>query len=136
METITTKLKTFIEINDNGEVSDSTLWETLKAVIRGDIISYESAIKKEREKRLLEIRNTLPTYEVAYRASMSSEDYNKIVKLKYEYNCILGSQTNRLLLKLRQKHFELGEKPAGLLSRQLKGMQASKAIHNLRQAPC
>lgn len=81
VKTITTKLKTFIEINDNGEVSDSTLWETLKVVIRGDIISYESAIKKEREKRLLEIRNTLPTYEAAYRTSMSPEDYNKIVML-------------------------------------------------------
>lgn len=43
---ITTRLKDFIEINDNGEVSDSTLRETLEVVTRGYIISYESTVKR------------------------------------------------------------------------------------------
>lgn len=115
VDIITTKLKNFIEVNDNGEVSDSTLWEALKAVIHGDIISYESAANKERERRFLDIENILPTCEAAYRASKSSGDYNEIVKLKYEYNCILSGQINNLLLKLRQRQFELGDKPVGLL---------------------
>ncbi len=51
---ITTKLNSFLEFNDNGVVSDSILLETLKVVMRGHIISYESNAKKEREKRLLE----------------------------------------------------------------------------------
>lgn len=49
----TSKLRGYIEINDNGEVSDSILWETL--VLRGDIISYTSALNKDRKKRLYEI---------------------------------------------------------------------------------
>ena len=110
----------------------TTKLKTLKVVFHGDIISFESAIKKEREKHLSEIRNTLPTYEATYRTSLSSEDYNKIVKLKYDYNCTLGGQTNSLLLKLRQKHFELGEKPVGLMSRQLRSVQASRTIHNIK----
>ena len=44
---ITSQLKDFLETNDNEEVSDTTLWETLKVVIR--VISYESILKKERE---------------------------------------------------------------------------------------
>lgn len=51
-------IKDFIETNDNGEVSDSTLWETLKVVICGDIMSYTYAAKKEK-KQLSEINNTL-----------------------------------------------------------------------------
>ncbi|KAL1258943.1 hypothetical protein QQF64_009520 [Cirrhinus molitorella] len=47
---ITTNLKEFLEFNDNREVSDFILWETLKVVMRGHIISYESKAKKEREK--------------------------------------------------------------------------------------
>lgn len=35
----------FIDTNDSGDVNDSTLWETLKAAIRGDIISYETVMK-------------------------------------------------------------------------------------------
>lgn len=57
---MTTELKEFLEFNDNGEVSDSTLWETLKVVIRGHIISYEFNVKKEKEKQLSEIQNILP----------------------------------------------------------------------------
>ncbi|PWG74568.1 hypothetical protein DF186_17235, partial [Enterococcus hirae] len=74
---ITTKLKEFLEFNNNGEMSDSVLWETLKVVMRGHIISYEANAKKEREKRLLEIQSVLPILELAYQVSKSSEDYSK-----------------------------------------------------------
>lgn len=47
VEYITTKLNYFIKLNNNGEVSDSTLCQTLKVVLRGDMISYTSALKKE-----------------------------------------------------------------------------------------
>lgn len=125
-------MRDFIELNDNGEVSDSTLWETLKLVLRGDIISYTSALKKKREKRLLEINTTLPVLERTYQVSKSPDDYKEIFKLKYEYNGIMSDQVDNLLLKLRQKHFELGDKPGKLLARQLKGAQASRAIHNMK----
>ncbi len=101
-------------------------------VMRGHIISYESNAKKEREKRLLEIQSVLPILELAYQVSKSSEDYNKIVKLKYEYNCILGGQINNLFLRMRQRCFEMGDKPDKLLARQLKGAQASRSIHSIK----
>lgn len=125
-------MKEFLEFNDNGEVSDSILWETLKVVMHGHIISYESAAKKEREKRLLEIQNVLPTLELAYQVSKSSNDYNKIMKLKYEYSCILGGQINKLFLRMRQRHFEMGDKPDKLLAQQLKGAQASRSIYCIK----
>lgn len=43
---ISDSLTEFTEINDKGDVSDSVLWETFKVVMRGHIISYESAGKK------------------------------------------------------------------------------------------
>lgn len=71
----------------------------LNVVTRGYIISYEDNAKKKREGRLLEIENILPTLETAYQISKSSEDYNKIMKLKYEYNCILSGQKTNFLFK-------------------------------------
>lgn len=56
----------------------------------------------------------------------------EIVKLKHEYNCILSQQINTLLLKVRHKQFELGDKPGPLLSRQLRGAQANRAIHEIK----
>lgn len=78
------------------------LWETLKVFMLGHIISNESNAKKERLKQLLEIQSILPILELAYQVSKLSEDYKKIVKLKYEYNCILGGQINNLFLRMRQ----------------------------------
>lgn len=104
----------------------------MNVVTRGYIISYESNAKKEREGRLLEIDNILPTLETAYQISKSSEDYNKIMKLKYEYNCIVGGQINNFLFKLKQKQFEVGDKPRRLLARQLRSAQASRSIHKIK----
>ena len=126
------RLVDFTEFNDTGDVSDSTLWETLKVVIRGHILSFESAKKKERNRRLVEIENTLTLLEQDYRASFSTSDYNKILQLKYEYNSILSQRIDHLLLKLRQRQFELGDKPERLLAKQLRGIRSKQAIFRIK----
>ncbi len=101
------RLSEFLETNDNGEVSDSCLWETWKVVMRGHIIAFESSRKKERRKRLSEIESILPSLEQVFRQSKAQSDLTAILKLKYEYNSILSDQVSNLLLKLKQKQFEL-----------------------------
>lgn len=132
MDYMATRLEEFLETNDTGEVSDSTLWETVKVVMRGHIISFEASKKKEQRRRLSEIENALPILEQSYRGSLSQEDYNKILNLKYEYNRILSGTVGKLLLKVKQKHFELGDKPERLLARQLKGARANRAIYKIK----
>lgn len=104
----------------------------LKSVLRGDIISYESSLKKQREKRLLEIDNRLTQLENAYRDSTDSDLLNEITALKLEFNSILWNQVNNMLLQVKQRQYELGDKPDKLLSRQLRGLQASRAIHKIK----
>ncbi len=53
------RISQFILNNDNGEVNDSTLWESLIAVIRGHIISYASNKSKKESERLKEIEQDL-----------------------------------------------------------------------------
>lgn len=36
------------------------------------------------------------------------------------------------MFKIRQKHFELGDKPHKSLAQQLRGLQASRAIHKIK----
>lgn len=43
------KLKEYIDINTNGDVTSSILWDAAKAVMRGHIIQITSRIKKQRE---------------------------------------------------------------------------------------
>uniref|UniRef100_A0A9J8AIQ2 Reverse transcriptase domain-containing protein n=1 Tax=Cyprinus carpio carpio TaxID=630221 RepID=A0A9J8AIQ2_CYPCA len=124
-------LTEFIDINDKGDVSDSVLWETFKVVMRGHIISYESAVKKHRQKRLVEIDARLAQLEKLYRDTTDSCVLNDIRSLKYEYNKIMSDQVNKMLIKIKQKHFEIGDKPDKLLARQLRGSYASRSIHSI-----
>lgn len=110
----------FLVTNDNGEVSDSVLWEAFKVVMRGHIISFESAKKREFNNHLKNIEKMLPVLEEAYKSSLSSADYNKILKLKYEHNTILNKCVGSLLLII---------KPEKLLASQLKDKRAKQAIH-------
>ena len=59
---------------------------------------------------------------------------NRIVALRYEYNDLLSKDVIKLLslTHMRQKHFELGEKPHNLLARQLRQMQSSRAIFQIK----
>uniref|UniRef100_A0A9J7ZUB5 Reverse transcriptase domain-containing protein n=1 Tax=Cyprinus carpio carpio TaxID=630221 RepID=A0A9J7ZUB5_CYPCA len=125
-------LSQFLETNDKGDVSDSCLWETCKVVLRGHIIAYESSLRREKRRRLSEIESILPSLEQTFRSSKAQSDLNAILKLKYEYNSILSDQVSNLLIKLKQKQFELGDKADKLLAAQLRGVQASRAIHQIK----
>lgn len=48
--TITQAIKYFLFFNQSEEINASLLWETLKATIRGQIISYSSYSNKQRKK--------------------------------------------------------------------------------------
>lgn len=126
------KITEYLENNDTSDVSDSTLWETFKAVMRGHIIAYEAALKKTNKTLLDEIDSEITQLESLYRSTGNSQTLNNILNLKYEYNTILSRQVCDQLLRLRRQYFELGDKPHTLLTRQLRGQQASRAIHKIK----
>lgn len=126
-----TKISDFLLTNDNNTVSDSILWETFKVVMKGNTISFQSSKKTARLTRLSAIESELSTLEDAYRQSNSPDTLDSILKIKIEYNKILSDQVINHIQKLKQRHFELSHKANKLLSRQLKGVQAERAIHKI-----
>ena len=53
--------------NDNGEVGTDILWDTLKAVLRGEIISYCTHIKNEKRLKLSELSSELKELETKHK---------------------------------------------------------------------
>ncbi len=105
-EYLSKKFTLFLETNDKGDVSDSVLWETMKAVIRGDIIAYQSAKNRENRAKLSEIDTHMTNLESEYRST--------------------SCETTLTTLS------EIGDKPQKLLARQLKQSQATRAIHKIK----
>lgn len=90
-------------------------------------------LRRELNCRLRDIEKMLPVLEEEYRSTLLQTDHNKILKLKYEYNTILNKHVSNILLKLKQKHFELGDKPEKLQASQLRGEQASQATLQVKE---
>lgn len=55
-EEIVKAIQTYIEVNDNGEVSPPVLWDACKAVLRGKIIAKSTFFLKTGENHLPTIR--------------------------------------------------------------------------------
>ncbi len=88
----------------------------MKAVIRGDIIAYQSAKNRENRAKLSEI-DPQPTHlESEYRSTCETT-LKKIVALRSEYNSIISKKVSRQLMYIRQRQFEIGDKPQKLLAR-------------------
>uniref|UniRef100_A0A669DW20 Reverse transcriptase domain-containing protein n=1 Tax=Oreochromis niloticus TaxID=8128 RepID=A0A669DW20_ORENI len=128
---LSTKIIEFLQFNDNGAVSDSVLWESVKVVIRGHIIAYQASQKRDKLRLRANIEAELAVLEEKYRDTGAADTLNTILKLRYDYNHMLGEQVMNCIRRLKQKHFELGEKADKVLSRQLKGIQADRAIHRI-----
>lgn len=126
------KIDLCLVTNDTGDANDSTLWEAMKAVLRGHVISYEAAEKKKSEKRLKEIDDQLTNLEASFKTEQKPEILNTITALKYEYHSVMSKNVSKLLVQVRQRYFEFGDKPHRLLAHQLRQTQASRAIHHIK----
>lgn len=78
--------------NDNGAVSDSLLRETFKAVLCGRIISYQAFVGRKTRCRLQTIETELTVLKRELSHSYFEAVSDSTLKLRLEYNQILGSQ--------------------------------------------
>lgn len=53
------EIQDFLDLNDSGEVSPTIFWDTLKAVLRGKIISITTHMKKLQGQRLSDLKGKL-----------------------------------------------------------------------------
>uniref|UniRef100_A0AAX7SYA0 Uncharacterized protein n=1 Tax=Astatotilapia calliptera TaxID=8154 RepID=A0AAX7SYA0_ASTCA len=95
----------FINDNDKGDVDDAILWESMKAVIRGHIISFSSAKRKSQEMALKDLESNIQQLEQTYQSSPKIELLGKITKLKCEYNSLLSKQVCLQITKCKQTFF-------------------------------
>lgn len=129
---ISDQIDFFIEINSTPGMSYSTIWEALKAYLRGQIISYAAHEKKERGRRLADLSQQIKLVDNKYATSPSPSLYKDRLLLQSEFNSLSIKQTERLLLKTKQTYYEHCDKAGRLLSHQLKQSSADRTITEIR----
>lgn len=91
----------FCETNKSDETSPSILWETLKAYIRGKIISFTSHTNKLRRARQKELEEAIADLDNLLSSANSPDLYKERIRLQTELDLLLTSEAEQLLLRSR-----------------------------------
>ena len=122
----------FVSTNKTPDVSFAVLWETLKAYIRGEIISYTGYERKRRKEKLIELSQRISQLDNIYATSKSSDVFKERLSLQMEYDVLMTHRTTELLLQSRSRFYEHGDKASKLLAHQLRRISASRQIPQIQ----
>lgn len=129
---IKSEISLFLEFNDTGDVSPPILWDTLKAVLRGKIIAISSFKKKNRNKKLEDLKNKLKELERQHKIDSAQDTLREIKNTRNEIDSLATQEIQKNLMFLKQRHYESGSKSTKILSWKLKKKTAENTIHKIR----
>ena len=119
-------------MNDTPDVTRSTLWESCKAYLRGQAISFASRQKKADVERVVWLSEQLVSIDSQYAAAPNPSLYDQRLKLQAEFDILSTSKVETKLLKTKQRYFEMGDKVGKLLAHQAKNAALLRLIPRLR----
>lgn len=131
-EKLKSEIRLYLELNDNGEVSPSVLWDALKAVIRGKIIAISSMEKKLKTQKLKDLKDKLMRLQKDHSKSLLDSTKAEINIIKSEIDEINTQEIQKKLLFTKQLYYDTGGKALKLLSYRLRKQQAEKTIYKIR----
>uniref|UniRef100_A0A8C9ZYH8 Uncharacterized protein n=1 Tax=Sander lucioperca TaxID=283035 RepID=A0A8C9ZYH8_SANLU len=122
------------EENDNGEVDPTILWDALKAVIRGRLISYTAYAKKARLETYQKQIEKLKELEHQHKQTKDPVLLNQIKEVRKKVDDILLEEVERKARFLKQTYYEGGSKASKSIARRIKKQQALNNIHKIRDS--
>ena len=122
----------FCETNCASSPNSFILWDTLKAFLRGQIISYTKGIKKKYLAEIEELEGDILKLEKEFQKSRSKDVHQSLVNKKLSYNTLHTYKIEKNILRNKQRYYELGEKAHKILSWQLRKEETSRTINSIQ----
>lgn len=128
---ISDQISLFLEINMTPDVAIASVWEALKAYLRGQIISYAANKKCDFIRKQNDLEKQISDLDNRNSQNPSPNLYKERLKLRMEHDLITSHSIEYLLLKNRTDSYEHGEKTGEHLARQLKAARAKQTINGI-----
>lgn len=125
---VSSQINFFLETDASPEISDSILWETLKAYLCGQIIEYSSRAKKARDSKLNDISRSIAEIDSHYSSSPFPALLKERLRLQTEYNLLSTDRATYLLTKAWFNVYDSDDKASKLLAQQARQAQSSRLI--------
>lgn len=121
----------YMSTNDKEDMSPSILWEAAKAYLRGSIISYSAAKKRDSLKQQLKLEKELGELETEFMIHPSRSLSKKVEAAESALDELLTQKAKSALFYAWYRLYELGDKPGRLLARLAAGRRESNTISSL-----
>ena len=92
VEQIKAEIRKYLEENDNDETNPAILWDALKAVIRGKLISITSRLKKEKETQYKSLLADLKQLEQKHKEKTDKKIERQMKEVRNQINRILQQE--------------------------------------------
>ena len=99
----------YLNINMTDDVSASTLWDTLKAYLRGLIIAHSTYTRKIHQNSVVDLSSRIKALDSLISSSATPDRIKARVSLQTEAD-LLTSEAKRLIFKSRSRFYEEGDK--------------------------
>ena len=123
-EEIKEEIKICIEMNENENTTTQTLWDTVKAVLRGRFIAIQACLKKQEESQINNLTLHLKQLEKELMKNPRVSRRKEILKIRAETNAKETKETIAKINKAKSWFFERINKidnPLARLSSRNKG---------------
>jgi hypothetical protein len=97
------EIKSFLNVNDNENMTYQNLWDTAKAVIRGKFIAISAHIKREERSKINDLTLQLKLLEKQEQANPKTSRRKEIIKIRSEINEIQTNKQTKCKESIKQK---------------------------------
>lgn len=105
----------FFDTNASSETTSLTIWDALKAYLRGQIISFSASMKKRAQKERIDLSIQIKEVDQRYAQTKSPELYKKRVELQTRFDLLSTHSIERQLLQSKSLFYVHGDKSGKML---------------------
>lgn len=128
---VTNVLTHYFRENNTEGMSKGIIWEGQKAVVRGELISWGSRLKKARQVDFHRVLQALHKAELEHKQNGNPEALRRLTEMRELFACLLDHQARKQLRYMLHKYYEQGNKCDRMLARALWRKRVLMHVHKL-----
>ncbi|KAJ1123901.1 hypothetical protein NDU88_002368 [Pleurodeles waltl] len=131
-ETLRCAITDYLSFSDDGRTSLDTLWEGLKAVVRGEVMSLSSKDNKVRREQRAVLEQKVAALERSHKYTGTPRVWRELEKARQQLKWLDWDRAEYAVVRLKHKYYTGSNRCGKLLAHRLRAQCSAMAIKMIR----